>query len=822
VEAVQEDLTAKAKARQARAVAAAESRAEERISEAVRSGREARDSAASASVALQQAKQEVDKLRAERKSLQERVERWRREREASQEAEAAMALKLEEAAKAEKAAAKEASKATKRADKAEAEARRLGEELSGTQAELEAARTSHHSETEELHRQLEAAAVAHGEAVAKTREAMLQSEQARVDTAVAKVMDSQREMHSFYKAELDGLQEAMQEGLSLAASLVQETVEQQMEGGTQLQEDVQGAHSQIKDMCKEVLKEAEAMRGHIAKEILAFRKPGGKDPRQVMLELEEAQCECQHLAAQNQQLTADVEAVANSRDAEAAALQEERDARAAVDKDLAAERKQVEVLTSKASVLAEKIKAGEESVAAAGARIVELTKRVGEEEQCCKAVGEELETTKRRLQEQLTINADKSILIAKLEGQIEGVKSQLDKEMEAATAASEEAAVATLKALSALRRKYFELTPGQPPKLTRVPSSSSNTSAPGFGSSNSRGDLSTGGRRPSNLRAPPGGTKGGQVVEGVGVLVPGARESEKEAREGGWVAVKLTERGLDPAHRDWSKRVSSAWDAAPEDDEPSQLPPAKLRAAEIQREMLRLEGCLLLGLQEALREVPVAAPATSQATAGKAARVSSQQPAAGPGSVRPTPPVNRNCPMSGAGESPAAGSTPRSAAAAGEGDVAGILEKRLRGARERVERIRTDAEGMALKNLVAETPAKVETGSGGRRRVQHLSGEAHTAGHQISEWEYGGENSGHFYGNGATEEDYDEVLAVLDVLGGGGPAGRRPIEPSAYTAPENRHQRPRSGSSANRLEQELNYGGVGRGGYREQPAWQDS
>lgn len=78
VASIQEDIVARSKGRQAKAVAAAEARAEERLSDAVRAGREAREAAASAAVALQQARSELDKLRAERKGLQDRAERWRR------------------------------------------------------------------------------------------------------------------------------------------------------------------------------------------------------------------------------------------------------------------------------------------------------------------------------------------------------------------------------------------------------------------------------------------------------------------------------------------------------------------------------------------------------------------------------------------------------------------------------------------------------------------------------------------------------------------------------------------------------------------------
>lgn len=78
VEAASEELVAKWKARQAKAVAGAEARAEERISDAVRAGREAREAAAAATAEAQQARADVERLRAERKSLQERLERWRK------------------------------------------------------------------------------------------------------------------------------------------------------------------------------------------------------------------------------------------------------------------------------------------------------------------------------------------------------------------------------------------------------------------------------------------------------------------------------------------------------------------------------------------------------------------------------------------------------------------------------------------------------------------------------------------------------------------------------------------------------------------------
>lgn len=43
-----------------------------------------------------------------------------------------------------------------------------------------------------------------------------------------------------------------------------------------------------------------------------------------------------------------------------------------------------------------------------------------------------------------------------------------------------------------------------------------------------------------------------------GILVPGSRqERDKDARDGGWVSIKITERGLDPAQRDWARRVAA-------------------------------------------------------------------------------------------------------------------------------------------------------------------------------------------------------------------------------------------------------------------------
>jgi hypothetical protein len=78
LEAATEELTAKWKGRQAKAVAAAEARAEERLSDAVRAGREAREAAAAATASLQQSKAEMERLRADRKSLQERLDRWRK------------------------------------------------------------------------------------------------------------------------------------------------------------------------------------------------------------------------------------------------------------------------------------------------------------------------------------------------------------------------------------------------------------------------------------------------------------------------------------------------------------------------------------------------------------------------------------------------------------------------------------------------------------------------------------------------------------------------------------------------------------------------
>jgi len=142
VEAASEELVAKWKARQAKAVAGAEARAEERISDAVRAGREAREAAAAATAEAQQARADVERLRAERKSLQERLERWRKEKEATQNANSDLGARMEEALKVERAAGKEATKHGKRADKAEEECRRLQAEVESLQAELQREQTN--------------------------------------------------------------------------------------------------------------------------------------------------------------------------------------------------------------------------------------------------------------------------------------------------------------------------------------------------------------------------------------------------------------------------------------------------------------------------------------------------------------------------------------------------------------------------------------------------------------------------------------------------------------------------------------------------------
>ena len=51
---------------------------------------------------------------------------------------------------------------------------------------------------------------------------------------------------------------------------------------------------------------------------------------------------------------------------------------------------------------------------------------------------------------------------------MEGVQSKVAKELRSAHAAADEAAKETLKALQALRHRYFEVKPEQPRKIQRV------------------------------------------------------------------------------------------------------------------------------------------------------------------------------------------------------------------------------------------------------------------------------------------------------------------------------------------------------------------
>lgn len=67
--------------------------------------------------------------------------------------------------------------------------------------------------------------------------------------------------------------------------------------------------------------------------------------------------------------------------------------------------------------------------------------------------------------------------------------------------------------------------------------------------------------------------------------------------------MKLTERGLDPAYRDWSKRLAAAWDAIPEavaEDDDEGGAPLKPCGIEMRSEksewILSIAGLYFIGL----------------------------------------------------------------------------------------------------------------------------------------------------------------------------------------------------------------------------------
>ena len=151
-------------------------------------------------------------------------------------------------------------------------------------------------------------------------------------------------------------------------------------------------------------------------------------------------------------------------------------------------------------------------------------------------------------------------------------------------------------------------------------------------------------------------------AEEGGPPLPGGRDSEP----GGWLSVKLTERGIDPALRESSKRIAAAREGhkgtqeqedlalqseqqklssrlvtpwhrqqlkqqqqqrspspawVPESSAASEPPNGAFaaavpsRAASIHRELLRVEGAMLISLQEAIPEPPAAPAASSPAKA---------------------------------------------------------------------------------------------------------------------------------------------------------------------------------------------------------------
>lgn len=122
-------------------------------------------------------------------------------------------------------------------------------------------------------------------------------------------------------------------------------------------------------------------------------------------------------------------------------------------------------------------------------------------------------------------------------------------------------------------------------------------------------------------------------------------------------------------------------------------------------------------------------------------------------------------------------------------DSGTVLERRLRGARERVERIRLEAEGASLKGIAV---ARRQSAEGAHEGALDVAG----------------------------SEDLGEMMAVLDILGRGSVKAEDHDAFVEHRKPVVLGPRPPSASSQRRLDMELNYGGVGLGAAAERPEWQ--
>eukprot|EP00193_Tetraselmis_chui_P022389 CAMPEP_0177784326 /NCGR_PEP_ID=MMETSP0491_2-20121128/19636_1 /TAXON_ID=63592 /ORGANISM="Tetraselmis chuii, Strain PLY429" /LENGTH=601 /DNA_ID=CAMNT_0019305075 /DNA_START=1038 /DNA_END=2843 /DNA_ORIENTATION=+ len=601
--------------------------------------------------------------------------------------------------------------------------------------------------------------------------------------------------------------------------MLEEAAAAQADGKSAFSAELAAARRAAADLRQEIERETADLRARLEQELLAVRKPGGKDPRIIVHELEE-------LRREHDATKAALESGAKELDrarAEAAELQGALDGERAARATTAAEKATVEAELAKAtnsiaelqSTLAQK----RAELEKAGEQRKEVDEAIKAERTAHDTTHGELATMKRRLQEQLGVTSDKAVAVAKLEGQVDSLRGKLRSTEEESRKLAAESATATLKALRSLRRKYFDIVDAP------VPPGAKGGQGSGARHLNRRNSTAAAGSSPvATVEA------GKAALDARGILLPSGLDRDKEL-DGGWLAMKLTARGVDPAGRDWVKRVEAEWAAGldagdgeePMDDSSRETEPeerSKARGRRVAREVLRLEACLLSTFQEALRD-------------------------GGPHNQQHHPPNNANqfsSPPSrqlSRATSASAGRANSRAGGAGDGgekvvdvgkDVASMLERRLRGARERVERIRTEATH--------------------HHEPHHASPVDHHDYDEVHQVVAADE-----FGTG----DYGEVLAVLDVLGSrssASPAAAaaddhhaspttsaatassppyqvRVPQPPSMTGPSAYLDhasvpsgRPHSASQQRRIqyEREFNYGGGGApvppsGG---RPEWQDS